>query len=117
MDFYAASGQKWLTAGTGTGDAYFKRDLLPKVWSDMTISPFSPVVENDDLNMHASKFERSGQRHIPSLRGMGDAIDFHNAIASCPKTQTNSRVLPPSSVATPYLNANVSWPACVGERH
>ena len=26
-------------------------------------------------------------------------------------------VLPPSSVATPYLNANVSWPACVGERH
>ncbi len=27
------------------------------------------------------------------------------------------RVLPPSSVATPCLNANVSWPACVGERH
>ena len=27
------------------------------------------------------------------------------------------QVLPPSSVATPYLNANVSWPACVGERH
>ena len=26
-------------------------------------------------------------------------------------------VLPPSSVATPYLNANVSWPARVGERH
>ena len=28
-----------------------------------------------------------------------------------------TEVLPPSSVATPYLNANVSWPACVGERH
>ena len=27
------------------------------------------------------------------------------------------RVLPPSSVATPYLNANVRWPACVGGRH
>ena len=26
-------------------------------------------------------------------------------------------VLPPSSVATPCLNASVSWPACVGERH
>ena len=26
-------------------------------------------------------------------------------------------VLPPSSVATPCLNANVSWPACVGERY
>ncbi len=25
-----------------------------------------------------------------------------------------SAVLPPSSVATPCLNANVSWPACVG---
>ena len=28
-----------------------------------------------------------------------------------------NRVLPPSSVATPCLNASVSWPACVGERH
>ena len=28
-----------------------------------------------------------------------------------------SRVLPPSSVATPCLNASVNWPACVGERH
>lgn len=80
VDFYAASGQKWLMAGTGTGVAYFKRDLLPKVWSDMTVSPFSPVVENDDPNLRASKFERSGQRNIPSLRGMGDAIDFHNVI-------------------------------------
>ena len=26
-------------------------------------------------------------------------------------------VLPPSSVATPCLNASVNWPACVGERH
>ena len=26
-------------------------------------------------------------------------------------------VLPQSSVATPCLNASVSWPACVGERH
>ena len=26
-------------------------------------------------------------------------------------------VLPPLSVATPCLNASVSWPACVGERH
>ena len=26
-------------------------------------------------------------------------------------------VLPPSSVATPCLNASVSWPACIGERH
>ena len=26
-------------------------------------------------------------------------------------------VLPPSSVATSCLNASVSWPACVGERH
>ena len=38
-------------------------------------------------------------------------LRFSNAtIAACV-------VLPPSSVATPCLNANVSWPACVGERH
>ena len=29
----------------------------------------------------------------------------------------DGEVLPPSGVATPCLNANVSWPACVGERH
>ena len=34
-----------------------------------------------------------------------------------PSPQLVEVVLPPSSVATPCLNANVSWPACVGERH
>ena len=32
-------------------------------------------------------------------------------------TVVQTLVLPPSSVATPCLNASVSWPACVGERH
>lgn len=73
VDMFTTAGQKWLLAGTGTGVAYFKRDVQERVWSDM----WRP---NDDPNLGARKYERSGQRHVPSARGMGDAVDFHTAI-------------------------------------
>jgi selenocysteine lyase/cysteine desulfurase len=60
-------------AGTGTGVAYFKRDIQDQVYGDM----WRP---NMDPAMGARKYEISGQRHIPSARGMGDAVDFQNAI-------------------------------------
>ena len=44
-------------------------------------------------------------------RGLLDSV-YHPA-----RLPGRGWVLPPSSVATPCLNANVSWPACVGERH
>ena len=41
------------------------------------------------------------------VKGLPDN-QYHNFLGS---------VLPPSSVATPRLNASVSWPACVGKHH
>ncbi len=73
VDHFSTAGQKWLMAGTGTGVAYFKRDIQDQIWGDM----WRP---NLDPNMGARKYEISGQRHIPSARGMGDAVDFQNAI-------------------------------------
>jgi selenocysteine lyase/cysteine desulfurase len=73
IDHYSAAGQKWLMAGTGTGVGYFRRDLQPKVWADM-------MSAHEDPKMGARKYERSGQRNIPSALGMGDAVDFQLAI-------------------------------------
>lgn len=73
IDHYAASGQKWLMAGTGTGVAYFRRDVLDKVWPDMAEAA-------EDAKPSARKYERSGQRNVPSALGMGDAVDFQLTI-------------------------------------
>ncbi len=73
VDHYTAAGQKWLMAGTGTGVAYFRREIQDRVWSDM----WSPT---EDPKMAARKYERAGQRDIPSALGIGDAIDFQEVI-------------------------------------
>jgi selenocysteine lyase/cysteine desulfurase len=73
IDHYSAAGQKWLMAGTGTGVAYFKKDIQDRVWSDM-------MSANENASQGARKFERSGQRNVPTALGIGDAIDFHTTI-------------------------------------
>tara|TARA_Y100000031_G_scaffold53437_2_gene61013 strand:- start:996 stop:2306 length:1311 start_codon:yes stop_codon:yes gene_type:complete len=79
-DHFATAGQKWLLAGSGTGMAYFSRNVQDRIWGDMWRR--TPAEG-------ARKYESSGQRHMPSLWGMGDAIDFHSAIG---KTNIQSRV-------------------------
>ena len=59
---------------------------------------------------------------IISLSGIPSAVIvlriLHPILASTLCAATSScAVLPPSGVATPCLNASVSWPARVGERH
>ena len=68
--------------------------LLPTVYEDAGIS--------------GGTLERPGlQRLLDDIdAGLVDQIVVYKV----------DRVLPPSSVATPCLNASVSWPACVGER-
>jgi selenocysteine lyase/cysteine desulfurase len=73
IDHYSAAGQKWLMAGTGNGVAYFKKDVQDRVWADMASA-------NENATQGARKYERSGQRNIPSALGMGDAIDFQMMI-------------------------------------
>ena len=73
IDHYSTAGQKWLMAGTGTGVAYFKKDIQDRVWSDMASA-------NENASQGARKYERSGQRNIPSALGMGDAVEFQTLI-------------------------------------
>lgn len=73
VDHYTTAGQKWLMAGTGTGLAYFRKDLQDRVWTDM-------LAEKDPPPAGARKYERAGQHNIPSILGMGVAADFQAAI-------------------------------------
>ena len=79
-DHFATAGQKWLLAGSGTGMAYFSQGIQDRIWGDMARR--TPPVG-------ARKYEASGQRHLPSLWGMGDALDFQLAIG---KTNIENRV-------------------------
>ena len=79
-DHFTTAGQKWLLAGSGTGMAYFARGIQDRIWGDMWRR--TPAEG-------ARKYESSGQRHLPSLWGMGDALDFQLAIG---KANVESRV-------------------------
>lgn len=72
VDHYAAAGQKWLLAGTGTGVMYMKKDIQEQVWPLMGAP--------DEPRPGSSKYERYGQRNAPSAAGIGTAVDFHSAI-------------------------------------
>lgn len=78
-DHYAAAGQKWLLAGTGTGLGYFKRDvqdqIRPLMGADGREEDGQWVMYED-----ASRYEHCGQRHIPSALGMKTAVELQNTI-------------------------------------
>ena len=79
-DHFTTAGQKWLLAGSGTGMAYFSSEIQDRVWGDMWRR--TPA-------QGARKYESSGQRHLPSALGMGDALDFQLAIG---KTNIETRI-------------------------
>jgi len=74
IDHFAASGQKWLLAGTGTGVSYIRKELQPKIWPlfgyDDPVKPNSP----------SPRYERSGQLGIPAASGIAAALQFRNAV-------------------------------------
>ena len=78
-DHYAAAGQKWLLAGTGTGLVYVKQDVQdqihPLMGADGSERDGQWVMYED-----ASRYERCGQRHIPTALGMRTAVEFQNTI-------------------------------------
>ncbi len=87
-DHYAAAGQKWLLAGTGTGFAFFKHDtqdqIRPLMGADGHEEDGQWVLHED-----AGRYEQCGQRNIPSALGMKTAVEFHNTIG---KTNIEARV-------------------------
>jgi selenocysteine lyase/cysteine desulfurase len=83
-DHYAAAGQKWLLCGTGTGVCYVKRDVMDRVWPLMG-DPGEP-------KEGAKKYESFGQRDVPSVLGMGAALDLHTVIGK-PNIEARDRAL------------------------
>jgi selenocysteine lyase/cysteine desulfurase len=73
-DHYAAPGQKWLLAGTGTGFSYIRKDVQEKVW------PLTGYVDAKGSGGKGSppgnRYERSGQVNIPATAGVAAAVDF-----------------------------------------
>ena len=84
-DHYAGAGQKWLLAGTGTGVCYVKKDVVDQVHPFVSVSPedrADPAIGEllETLTAGARKFELFGQRHVPSVLGMSDAVAFQDAV-------------------------------------
>jgi selenocysteine lyase/cysteine desulfurase len=80
IDHYAAAGQKWLLAGTGTGVCYVKRSVQDRIWPLMGHADLKATNDPKSGNYGARKYEGGGQRNVPSFMAMADAMDFHEAI-------------------------------------
>jgi selenocysteine lyase/cysteine desulfurase len=78
-DHYAAAGQKWLLAGTGTGLGYFKQEIQDQVHPLMGADGHE---EDGVWIMHedAERYQHCGQRHVSSALGMKTAVEFHSMI-------------------------------------
>jgi selenocysteine lyase/cysteine desulfurase len=78
VDHYAAPGQKWLLAGTGTGFSFIRKDVQEQVW------PLAGYVDAKGSGGKGSppgnRYERSGQVNIPATTGVAAAVDFQNAL-------------------------------------
>jgi selenocysteine lyase/cysteine desulfurase len=71
-DYFGASLHKFLSAPIGSGMLWIKKDKIAGIW---------PLVCND--KPHSSdirKFESLGTRSFPIEQGIGEALNFHNAI-------------------------------------
>ena len=81
LDHYAAPGQKWLLAGTGTGFTYVRKDLQDKVQPLMGyFNPEGRRGGGPPIHPSARRYEQNGQYNIPAALGMGAALDLQLAI-------------------------------------
>ena len=73
-DYFGTSLHKFLSAPIGSGMMWVKRDKIEKVWPLTCYSnPHSADIR---------KFEALGTRSFPIEQGIGEAINFHEAIGS-----------------------------------
>lgn len=73
-DYFGTSLHKFLSAPIGSGMMWIKKEKIAKVWPLMCNSePHSADIR---------KFETIGTRSFPIEQGIGEAINFHNAIGS-----------------------------------
>lgn len=73
-DYFGTSLHKFLSAPIGSGMLYIKKDKIEKVW---------PLLCNDNpRGGDIRKFETLGTRSFPIEQGIGEALNFHNAIGA-----------------------------------
>ena len=73
-DFFGASLHKFLSAPIGSGMLWIRKDNISDIW---------PLVCHDNPKSgDIRKFETLGTRSFPIEQGIGEAINFHQAIGS-----------------------------------
>ena len=73
-DYFGTSLHKFLSAPIGSGMLWIKKDKIEKIW---------PLICNDRPNSgDIRKFETIGTRSFPIEQGIGEALNFHNAIGA-----------------------------------
>ena len=73
-DYFGTSLHKFLSAPIGSGMLWIKKDKIGKIW---------PLLCNDKpLDADIRKFETLGTRSFPIEQGIGEALNFHNAIGA-----------------------------------
>ncbi len=73
-DYFGTSLHKFLSAPIGSGMLWIKKENIEKIW---------PLVCNDKPNgTDIRKFETLGTRSFPIEQGIGEAVNFQNAIGS-----------------------------------
>ena len=71
-DYFGTSLHKFLSAPIGSGMLWIKKDKIEKIW---------PLLCNDiPHSSDIRKFETLGTRSFPIEQGIGEAVNFHNAI-------------------------------------
>ena len=82
-DFYTCSGHKWLMGPKGTGILYINKKILP-ICKPVFVGAYSDCGYNlNELNLEyksSAQREEYGTRNTPLILGLGEAIDFINAI-------------------------------------
>jgi len=73
-DYFGTSLHKYLSAPIGSGMLWIKKDKISKVWP--LVCAGDP--KSDDIR----KFESLGTRSFPIEQGIGEALNFHNAIGT-----------------------------------
>lgn len=73
-DYFGTSLHKFLSAPIGSGMLWIKKEKISKIW---------PLVCNDKPRSEdIRKFETLGTRSFPIEQGIGEAVNFQNAIGS-----------------------------------
>ncbi len=73
-DYFGASLHKFLSAPIGSGMLWIRKDKIEKIW---------PLLCNDHPQSgDIRKFETLGTRSFPIEQGIGEALNFHNAIGA-----------------------------------